>query len=67
MILSALGGTNLPSALSAQCVSCHRDEAARKDLAHQGYTSCSNCHSPNFWTPQGAGTPYALNRESVCR
>jgi hypothetical protein len=49
--------------LSAQCASCHRDDAARKDAAHQAYTTCANCHNPNFW---GIGnTPFG--RESVCR
>lgn len=53
--------------LSPQCVSCHRDVASRKDANHQGYSTCANCHSPNYWVPQGAGTTSAFGRESVCR
>ena len=53
--------------LSAQCAGCHRDDALAKDPAHQGYTTCANCHNPNFWSPQGAGTPAVFGRESVCR
>jgi len=54
--------------LSALCAGCHRDDASRKNEAHQGYTTCANCHNPNFWTPQNPGTPTAVfGRESVCR
>ena len=51
--------------LSAQCVSCHRDDAARKDALHKAYTTCANCHNPNFWAPQQ--TTGVFGRESVCR
>jgi hypothetical protein len=55
--------------LSAQCVSCHRDEAARAGVRsgvdHSVQTNCSSCHNPNYWKPaQGI---YAFGRESVCR
>lgn len=51
--------------LSSQCVSCHRDDAARKDDLHKAYTNCSSCHNPNFWAPQQTTGMFA--RESVCR
>jgi len=55
--------------LSPTCIACHRDDALRQaqvDSAHAGYTTCANCHNPNFWTAGGApGGAYA--RESVCR
>ncbi|HEX5058608.1 MAG TPA: hypothetical protein VFV99_04570, partial [Kofleriaceae bacterium] len=54
--------------LGAQCVNCHRDDSVRKDDLHKGYTTCANCHNPNYWTPQSPGTPAAaFGRESVCR
>ncbi|MCA9676757.1 MAG: hypothetical protein KC464_17110, partial [Myxococcales bacterium] len=53
-------------ALVPTCVSCHRDEAIRKDAAHQGYTTCATCHNPNSWLPAGAGVG-TYGRESVCR
>ncbi len=56
--------------LSPQCFGCHRDDAVVKDAAHQGYTTCANCHNPNVWiTPgvtPGPGTT-AYGRESICR
>ena len=54
--------------LSAQCVSCHRDDAARKDLAHQSYTNCATCHNPNYWgTGNLTPSPSRFGRDSVCR
>ncbi len=53
------------AAVNAQCVGCHRDDAAKKDVNHQNYTTCATggvCHNPNSWSPQ---TPFG--RESVCR
>jgi hypothetical protein len=52
--------------LTAQCVGCHRDEAARKGPPHNAYTTCANCHNPNYWSPQQTATSMFL-RESVCR
>lgn len=51
--------------LSPTCYGCHKAEAAGKDAAHQAYSSCTQCHNPNSWTPNGSinGT----GRESVCR
>jgi Cytochrome c7 and related cytochrome c/Class III cytochrome C family len=66
-------------ALSAECASCHRDEAVKvgaSDPAHLGYATCANCHNPNFWNPQGTGSTSSftagaggttVGRESVCR
>lgn len=51
-------------AITAECVGCHRDEAARKGGPHLGYTTCtgSGCHNPNSWAPQ-----IGYGRESICR
>jgi hypothetical protein len=59
--------------LSPTCVSCHRDDALLHvaqggSAAHAGYTTCANCHNPNYWltnTLPGPATSYG--RESVCR
>jgi len=64
------------SGLSAQCVSCHADDARRAaavptndmvgsaTIAHPSEVDCSRCHSSNTWV----GAPTALTgRESVCR
>jgi len=54
--------------LSAQCVSCHRDDARQKDAAHQAYTTCANCHNPSSWfVPAPSTPPGNFLRESVCR
>ncbi|MEO8703308.1 MAG: cytochrome c3 family protein [Kofleriaceae bacterium] len=61
------------TALSPQCISCHRDEALRAGGAggtdHNAVTNCATCHNPNVWrtgTPN-AGTGGTFGRESVCR
>jgi hypothetical protein len=57
------------TAISAQCVSCHIDDAVKhtaKSPTHAGYRSVctgAGCHSPNFWSPQGTFGA----RDSVCR
>ena len=50
--------------LSAQCASCHRDDAAKRPT-HATYTTCGQCHSTNFWSPQNGAN--IIGRESVCR
>lgn len=50
--------------LSPQCASCHRDDAAKRP-SHNGYSTCGQCHSTNFWSPQNGAN--AIGRESVCR
>jgi hypothetical protein len=54
------------AAISAECVSCHHDDAVRagapSNVAHPGLTACATCHNPNTWNPVGG-----FGRESVCR
>ncbi len=54
--------------LSANCVSCHHDDALRAGTAgqvnHPAQTQCATCHSPNSWEK---ATGAAFQRDSVCR
>ena len=50
-------------AVSAMCVSCHRDDAQRvRSPDHSTLLECGNCHNPNAWVP---ATQYG--QESICR
>ena len=61
------------NALAPECVACHRKDAVRgasayaatggSAAAHQSFTTCANCHNPNFFGP----TAQPSMRESVCR
>ena len=59
------------TALSTQCVACHRAaaiRAAKEDpkaggMAHAGYTQCAVCHNANFFDP----APHPGGSESVCQ
>ncbi|HEY5935257.1 MAG TPA: cytochrome c3 family protein [Kofleriaceae bacterium] len=58
------------AAISAQCASCHRDDANRHQATnpatnHTAFNYCATngvCHNTNSWTPQ-----VPSNRESICR
>ena len=57
------------TALSPQCIGCHRDDAVKAGgaggITHPDQLICTSCHNPNTWKPaQGAA---AFGRESVCR
>ncbi|MCS6912083.1 MAG: cytochrome c3 family protein [Myxococcales bacterium] len=58
--------------LSAQCASCHRDDAARAAVQgiftafHLTATGCALCHNPTSFRPGGVGVGGA-GPESVCR
>jgi hypothetical protein len=56
-------------ALSANCESCHRDDAQRAGNAggvdHPNQPNCGSCHNPNTWL-RAQGTA-AFGRDSVCR
>ena len=61
------------SALSAQCASCHANDATRAansgGIDHPSQMACATCHSPNTWVgavASGVGGN-AFGRESVCR
>ncbi len=58
------------SALSAQCASCHHDDALRvgtRGTNHPAEQTCARCHHPNAWLPADVLGTYAFGRESVCR
>ncbi len=59
------------AALSPSCASCHRSDAVRAAAVrpaagpqHATYSTCSNCHNPNFFIPQML---HQGGRESVCQ
>ena len=59
------------AALAPNCASCHRGDAVRASAVrpaagpqHASYSTCSNCHNPNFFIPQ---MPHQGGRESVCQ
>ncbi len=59
------------SALSGQCISCHRDDQLKKTgvggTPHDGFVTCANCHNPNAWLPADSAGTNKFGRESVCR
>ncbi len=54
------------AAVSAQCYSCHRDEAlAVTSPDHSAFFDCGRCHNASYWS-NGSGTGAAHGRESIC-